>query len=364
MGIRLKVMLCSLAAVLVTATAAYAEDTIVKPGTEPTMYGIDVSKYQGNISWTTVFENVDFAILRCGYGQDEPGQDDAKWKRNADACTKLGIPFGVYIYSYADSVEKAKGEADHVLRLVKGYDLAFPIYYDIEDNVHVELEPEELGDIAKAFCNKIEKAGYEVGVYSNKYIWESKLTDPVFDTKSWYKWIAQTGVKFTTYKKAFSMWQCSFEGKVDGIEGDVDIDYWYGELRGIEKSKVKEKMKVTPAPSVKPEATAKPTASPEPTPAPAPTPRPVSILSSYEVSDTFIMVNYGDYVELKNNSDNTYRIRAVIISYDKGELINSKSHDLTFNGKKSQRFKMYRGSDHRIFIYTPDGKLVQVPKKK
>ena len=85
MGIRIKIILCSAAAVLLTASAAYAEDTIVKRGTEPTMYGIDVSKYQGDISWSTVNENTDFVILRCGYGQDRKDQDDIKWKRNADS---------------------------------------------------------------------------------------------------------------------------------------------------------------------------------------------------------------------------------------------------------------------------------------
>ena len=324
------------------------------------MYGIDVSRYQGNISWSTVYDNIDFVILRCGYGQDDTYQDDSKWKRNADACTKLGIPFGVYLYSYADTTEKAESEAEHVLRLVKGYDLTFPVYYDIEDDVHKELEPEELGKIAKTFCNKIEKAGYEVGIYSYKYLWETKLTDPVFDTKSWYRWIAQTEISFTTYKKPFSMWQYSFTGEINGIEGDVDMDYWYGELRGIDESRVKEKLKASPAPSVKPTATPRPTASPVPTP----TVKPVPTLSPINVSDTFSMINFGDYVELKNNSNEEYRIRAIIISYDNGKLINSKSHDLTFVGKKSQRFKMYRGSEHKIFIYTPDGGLVQVPRKK
>ena len=355
-------MLCSAAAVFFAASVAYAEDTIVKYGAEPTMYGIDVSKYQGDIGWETVYDNVDFAILRCGYGQDEPDQDDIKWKRNADACTRFGIPFGVYIYSYADTVEKAASEAEHVKRLVKGYKLSFPVYYDIEDEVHKELEPEELGAIAKTFCDRIEAAGYEVGVYSYKYFWESKLTDPVFDTDSWYVWVAQTGVKSTTYKKPYSMWQCSFEGKVDGIEGGVDIDYWYGELRGATKSKVKEKMKSTPTPTVKPTAAPKPTATPaptiEPTPTAAPTQQPIN------VSETFYMVNYGDAVEIKNTSNETYRLRVIINSYEKGVLINSKSHDLTFNGKKSQRFKMYRGNDHRMFIYTPEGELVQVPKKR
>ena len=67
--------------------------------------GIDVSQYQGLINWEVVKNHIDFAIIRCGYGQDIIGQDDELFKRNADECTRLNIPFGVYLYSYAKNVE-------------------------------------------------------------------------------------------------------------------------------------------------------------------------------------------------------------------------------------------------------------------
>ena len=74
--------------------------------------GIDVSQWNGNINWATVKgTDVDYAIIRCGYGMDQSNQDDTKWKRNADACTQYDIPFGAYLYSYADSVERARSEA-------------------------------------------------------------------------------------------------------------------------------------------------------------------------------------------------------------------------------------------------------------
>ena len=85
---------------------------------------IDVSEHQGKIDWEKVKPQIDGAILRCGYGSDYTNQDDEQFKRNADECTRLGIPFGVYLYSYADSIEKAKSEAAHVLRLIKGYKLS------------------------------------------------------------------------------------------------------------------------------------------------------------------------------------------------------------------------------------------------
>lgn len=94
---------------------------------------IDVSYHQGVIEWEKVRKAGYHAILRCGYGDDLTSQDDKQWKRNADECTRLGIPFGVYIYSYAKTTAQAESEARHVLRLVKGYKLSYPVFYDLEE---------------------------------------------------------------------------------------------------------------------------------------------------------------------------------------------------------------------------------------
>ena len=106
--------------------------------------------------------------MRCGYGMNDRYQDDDYWYTNADACERYGIPFGTYLYSYADTVEKAKSEAEHVLRLVKGYDLSYPIYYDLEhDPVRNKLSRTQIADIAEAFCDTIEAAGYDVAIDAN-----------------------------------------------------------------------------------------------------------------------------------------------------------------------------------------------------
>ena len=63
---------------------------------------------------------------------DLTSQDDTEYRRNADACTRLGIPFGIYLYSYADSEEKARSEAQHAIRLAGEYRLLYPVYYDLE----------------------------------------------------------------------------------------------------------------------------------------------------------------------------------------------------------------------------------------
>lgn len=196
---------------------------------------IDVSTHQGVIDWEKVKPNIDGAILRCGYGMDMESQDDEQWKRNADECTRLGIPFGAYIYSYADSPEKAKSEAAHVLRLIKGYKLSYPVYLDLEEN------GTQAGAVERAniFGDIIEKAGYWCGVYANLNWWKNYLPG----LERFTKWVAQYNTK-CDYKGAnLDMWQYSSKGKVDGIKGNVDMNECYrdfpAEIRGKEKTAAK-----------------------------------------------------------------------------------------------------------------------------
>ncbi len=186
--------------------------------------GIDVSYIQKQIDWETVVgTDVSFAIIRCGYGNNVVSQDDGWWKYNADECTRLGIPFGVYIYSYALNTDEARSEAEHVLRLVEGYNLSLPIYLDLEDEKYTgSLSNEEIADIAEVFCETIEAAGYEAGIYANLTWFRNRLTDWRF-TK-WTRWIAQYNFE-CDYEKNYSMWQCTSSGVVDGIDGFVDLNF-------------------------------------------------------------------------------------------------------------------------------------------
>ena len=193
---------------------------------------IDVSEHQGKIKWEKVKANIAGAILRCGYGSDIKSQDDEQFKRNADECTRLGIPFGVYLYSYADTEEEAKSEAAHVLRLIKGYKLDYPVYYDLEET------GTEKGAVKRAeiFGNIIEKAGYWCGVYANLYWWENHLKA----LERFTKWVAQYN-STCDYKGAnIDMWQYSSMGSVDGIAGRVDMNMCYRDFpteinRGVVK---------------------------------------------------------------------------------------------------------------------------------
>ena len=134
---------------------------------------IDVSKHQGKIEWKTVKDYIDGAIIRVGYGSDIPSQDDAFFKENVESCIKYGIPFGVYLYSYAKSINTAKSEAQHVLRLLEPYKgkLSYPVYYDLEE------KGTEKGAVNRAivFGDLVEKSGYWCGIYANEYWWKTYL---------------------------------------------------------------------------------------------------------------------------------------------------------------------------------------------
>lgn len=187
--------------------------------------GIDVSYHQGDIDWNLVKNNVDFAIIRCGYGIDRTSQDDVKYKYNADMCTQYGLPFGVYLYSYARSDEEASSEAEHVLRLVKGYNLRYPIYYDVESNDYTDQNTnEQLVRNCEIFCRKIEEAGYYVGIYSSKYFFDTRLNSN--NLNKYDKWLAQWSNR-PTYNGNFGLWQYTSNGSVNGIKGRVDMNIAY-----------------------------------------------------------------------------------------------------------------------------------------
>ncbi len=197
----------------------------------PKMNGIDVSVHDGKINWGLVKNQVDFAIIRCGFGQNFTKQDDQQWINNVNGCTQNQIPFGVYLYSYAKTTLAARSEARHVLRLVKGRKFRFPIYYDMEDEKTLgKLTNKRLAAIARTFCNTITGAGYEVGVYANTTWWNTKLTDAFFNNPNISKWVAQYA-KTCTYKGNYDMWQYTSEGKINGINGNVDKNFWYKDVR-------------------------------------------------------------------------------------------------------------------------------------
>lgn len=186
---------------------------------------IDVSKHQGTIDWDQVKASgqVQGAIIRCGFGSNIMSQDDSKFNRNVEECIRLGIPFGVYIYSYAKTLDQAQSEAEHVLRLVEPYksNLSYPIYYDLEQSGTESGAKER----AIVFGDIIESAGYWCGVYANQYWWNKYLVG----LNRFTKWVARYSVSEPNVSGC-DIWQYTSKGSVTGISGNVDCNKVYRDL--------------------------------------------------------------------------------------------------------------------------------------
>lgn len=190
--------------------------------------GIDVSKWNGNIDWDTVATtDVDFVIIRCGYGTDSTSHDDQKWLRNVTACERLGIPYGVYLYSYATSTSAAQSEANHALRLLSGHHPQLPVYYDLEDSsISSKCSKAQIATNASVFCNAMENAGYTPGIYANVYWRKTYLTSSVFN--NWSFWVAQYNTR-CTYTGSYDLWQSGF-CYVNGISGELDNNFMFVDI--------------------------------------------------------------------------------------------------------------------------------------
>lgn len=183
--------------------------------------GIDVSKHNGNIDWTKVkAAGIDFAIIRAGYGK-VASQKDPKFETNYSAAKKAGIHVGAYWYSYAKSEADAKKEAEVCLEILKGKQFEYPIYYDIEEKGSLAVA----NKIARVFCETLEKAGYFVGIYASTSQLLTYFSKEIRDRFN--IWVAHWKVSKPSYPSAYGMWQYSDSGKVNGISGNVDLDYSY-----------------------------------------------------------------------------------------------------------------------------------------
>ena len=210
--------------------------------------GIDVSKHQGEIDWKKVKAGgVQFAIIRAGYGKVAT-QKDPCFEDNYAGCKANGIPCGVYWYSYAMTPEDAKQEAETCLEVIKGKQFEYPIYFDIEEKKQLALGKDACTEIAKAFLDAVEKAGYWVGIYSSKSHLETYISDDV--RERYAVWVAHYGVKKTTYKGQHGMWQKSDKGKVDGISGNVDLNECYEDYPAMIKAKGLNGLKKAVSPAV------------------------------------------------------------------------------------------------------------------
>ena len=198
------------------------------------MKGIDVSVHNGKIDWQKVrAAGTDFAILRAGYGKLASQKDD-RFEENYAGAKAAGIPVGAYWYSYAMTPEEAELEADVFLSVIKGKQFEFPVYFDLEEKKQFDLGKEKVSAITRAFLERVEAAGYFVGLYGSA---SSLTTHTADDIKSRYTiWLAHW-VDHTNYTGAYGIWQHSEKGSVDGINGSVDLDIGYKDFPTIIKAK-------------------------------------------------------------------------------------------------------------------------------
>ncbi len=186
--------------------------------------GIDVSVYQGDIDWQAVkASGVNFAFVRVGTTKKGI---DAQFARNMQGANAVGIRTGVYIYSYATTVEAAAYEANLVLQSVQPYTVSFPIAIDIEDSVQKACTPDQLAAIANTFCGIIQSAGYYPMVYGSKN-WLTTRIGPV----GYDKWVAQYAAACEYPNPA--VWQYTSNGAVGGIGGRVDMNVLYKDYNSL-----------------------------------------------------------------------------------------------------------------------------------
>lgn len=192
-------------------------------------FGIDVSSFNGDINFTMIKEQIDFVIIRCGYGNDVVSQDDSKYERNVRECEALGIPYGVYFYSYALNMEDVESEIRHCLRQVRKAKPTYGVWLDMEDGDGYKERngfpsKEMLVSISERFLMGIESAGYYAGLYASLSWLNGYLNDRRLDRFD--KWVAQWN-STNSYTGAYGLWQFTNRKYLAGWTTPFDGNYAY-----------------------------------------------------------------------------------------------------------------------------------------
>ena len=190
----------------------------------------DVSEHQGKINWEKLVGKIPGAIIRIGYGDDIKSQDDIYATYNMSECRRLGIPFAVYIYSYAKTAAQVRSEIAHTKRMCEGFE---PVSYwlDLEERSNTAIWGQAAYMWYKAFGDK-------AGVYSWQWGFEKHV-------KAGRRWIAaygnNTGKPEAAYKPTISMdaWQFTSKAILSGIRGNVDMSEWYADFAGAQPIEIK-----------------------------------------------------------------------------------------------------------------------------
>ncbi len=190
--------------------------------------GIDISAWQEEINWQAVKDDgIQFAFIRLGHGEHEL---DKYYKQNMENANAAGIPVGVYFYSTARNETEAISDAQYVIKNLQGYLVSYPVVIDLEDNSQISLSKAQMGRIAKAYCDEVRAAGYTPMLYCNENWYKNHIDiNQVADVE---KWVARYNFKYDNSIPR-GIWQACSTGRVNGIRGNVDIDFGYKDYTQI-----------------------------------------------------------------------------------------------------------------------------------
>lgn len=196
--------------------------------------GIDVSRWNEEINWEKVKEaGINYAIIRAGYRGSVTGAlvEDWYFKKNAKEATEAGLPIGLYFFTQAVTEVEAVEEASMVLALCEEYDIQYPIFIDTEgaggEGRADKLSADKRTAVCQAFCQTIRSAGYEAGIYASKNWFINNIKTSLLPDNL-YIWLAEYG-DAVTYEGKYHLWQYTSSGRVNGIEGRVDLNLSYVE---------------------------------------------------------------------------------------------------------------------------------------
>lgn len=203
--------------------------------------GIDISKHNGNINFAKVkAAGIDFVIIRAGYGKSV-SQKDPMFETYYKEAKNAGLDVGAYWFSYSLSPDISKIEAECCVECIKGKKFEYPIYLDLETDERSKYYPFDTGrqncsKMVDTFCQHLETAGYFAGLYISRSPLQTHITDRI--ARRYALWIAEYNTK-CNYTGSYGMWQHTPSGRVDGINGNVDLDVCYvGYPNTIKKAKL------------------------------------------------------------------------------------------------------------------------------
>lgn len=194
--------------------------------------GIDVSSWQENIDFKKVKKSgIKFVIIRAGFGTRT--ESDKYFERNYKGARDAGLNVGAYWYSYAESGAQAHDEANACLRVIAGKKFDFPIFYDLEEQSQFTRGIDFCSNLVRTFCNDLEENNYFAGLYTSRYPLQNYIYRDV--ASRYAVWVAEYNPTLN-YRWNYGMWQYSSTGRVDGIDGNVDLDYCYVDYPKMIKS--------------------------------------------------------------------------------------------------------------------------------